>query len=179
MKKILVLFMSLIYSVGILAGVQYSQEEILKELKPRLEKARLYSKFKEIEARPARNGEEIFTITADGLETKNTASIGDYIVRNTTDAREMYIVKASKFEKRYVYSSSLEEEWSIYKAIGKIKAIKIDEDLITKLGVEDEFYFMAPWGQKMIVKNGDYMVSPLDYSETYRIAEKEFFETYR
>ena len=38
---------------------------------------------------------------------------------------------------------------------------------------------MAPWGEKMIVKVGDYLVSPLNYSEVYRIAEKEFFETYR
>ena len=31
----------------------------------------------------------------------------------------------------------------------------------------------------MIVKKGDFLVSPLDYSEVYRIANKEFFETYK
>jgi len=30
----------------------------------------------------------------------------------------------------------------------------------------------------MVVKKGDFLVSPLDYSEVYRIAKKEFFETY-
>ena len=31
----------------------------------------------------------------------------------------------------------------------------------------------------MIVKKDDFLVSPLDYSEIYRIANKEFFETYK
>ena len=31
----------------------------------------------------------------------------------------------------------------------------------------------------MTVKKGDLLVSPLDYSEVYRIANKEFYETYK
>lgn len=31
----------------------------------------------------------------------------------------------------------------------------------------------------MIVKENDFLVSPLDYSEIYRIANHEFFETYQ
>ena len=31
----------------------------------------------------------------------------------------------------------------------------------------------------MIVKENDYLVSPIDMSEVYRIAKTEFFETYR
>ena len=38
---------------------------------------------------------------------------------------------------------------------------------------------MAPWGERMVVKSGDYLVAPMNYSEVYRVAEKEFFETYR
>ena len=38
---------------------------------------------------------------------------------------------------------------------------------------------MANWGEKMVVRKNDYLVSPLDNSEVYRIARKEFFETYK
>ena len=31
----------------------------------------------------------------------------------------------------------------------------------------------------MIVKKDDYLVSPMEYNEVYRIANKEFFETYK
>ena len=33
--------------------------------------------------------------------------------------------------------------------------------------------------EKIIVKENDFIVCPLDYSEVYRIAKKEFFETYK
>jgi hypothetical protein len=39
--------------------------------------------------------------------------------------------------------------------------------------------FVAPWGESMIVKPGDYLVTPPEKNEIYRIAQKEFEETYK
>ena len=40
--------------------------------------------------------------------------------------------------------------------------------------------FVAKWGRLMSLKTGDYIVSPSpNYSEVYRIASQEFFETYQ
>jgi NAD(P)-dependent dehydrogenase (short-subunit alcohol dehydrogenase family) len=39
--------------------------------------------------------------------------------------------------------------------------------------------FMAPWDQPEKVELNDFLVTPPDHSEIYRIARKEFFETYK
>ncbi len=41
------------------------------------------------------------------------------------------------------------------------------------------FRFRAAWGGLMEVRPRDYLASPLDGSEVYRIARREFRETYR
>lgn len=179
MKKVILVLFIIMQSMVLAEEVDFTQEEILEKMMPSLKTAVKYEKYKEIYARKAVAGEEIETVTSDGLETKNTAQAGDYIVRNTTQAGEMYIVKKEKFEKRYRYIDKPDGKWEIYKAIGVIKAVEVDEKLIKNIGTKDEFFFIAPWGEKMVVKKGDYLVSPLDYSEVYRIAKKEFFETYR
>ena len=179
MKKIFLIVMFMAAALSAAGEVQFSQEELLERMKPLLRDGGTYEKFKEIDAREAKEGEVIETITSDGLETKNTAEQGDYIVRNTTGAQEMYIVKRDKFSKRYEYKEDLDGEWKVYKATGRIKGVRVDEKIIKQLETEDEFYFMAPWGEKMVVKSGDYLVAPMNYSEVYRVAEKEFFETYR
>jgi hypothetical protein len=39
--------------------------------------------------------------------------------------------------------------------------------------------FVAKWGRLMSLKTGDYIVAPSpNYSEVYRIAAQEFYETY-
>lgn len=178
MKRVILGFIILV-NIVFAGEVEFSQEEFLGRLKPALVEGGKYEKYREINARKVETEEEIETITGDGLETKNHAKPGDYIVRNTTEAREMYVVKSEKFEKRYIYKENLEGEWNIYTAKGEIKGVEVDTKLLKELGVSEEFYFMAPWGEKMVVKKGDYLVSPTDYSEVYRIAKKEFFETYR
>lgn len=179
MKRLVLLMLFAISSVAFGANVKFSQDELLTKLKPILKESQTYEKFKEINAKSAQGGELIKTITTDGLETQNTAKEGDYIVRNTTDAKEMYIIKKAKFEKRYEYKGDIDETWKLYKAVGKIKGIRINDEFLKSFDLEDEFYFMAPWGEEMVVKKGDFLVSPLDYLEVYRIAEKEFFETYK
>ncbi len=181
MKKIVLL---LIFVLSVLSFSEFSsaipQETILKELKPKLEKAATYEKYKIIYARKAIAGEEIKTYTSDGLETKNVAKEGDFVVKNTTDAQEMYILTKEKFEKRYTFSKKLDDIWNIYQPIGKIKAVLVNSALLKSLKITgSEFYIITSWGEEMIVKKGDYLVSPMEYNEVYRIASKEFFETYK
>lgn len=158
----------------------YTQKEIIETMVPILKSdGKVYKKFKKIHARKAVEGEEIQTVTKDGLETTNTANEGDFIVRNQTEAAEMYIVPAKKFQDRYDFLEEGEDVFSVYASKGKIAGVEMNEALLQQLKLHDEFYLVAPWGEEMVVKKDDYLVSPLDYSEVYRIARKEFFETYQ
>ncbi len=150
-----------------------------EKLVPLLQDAPIFEKYKEIFAKEAQGGEVIITITNDGVETQNTAQEGDFIVQNITDAKEQYIMPKDKFTARYTHLEEAEDGFNRYKPIGKIKAILVTKEVINLLEAQEEFYFIAPWGAQMVAKEGDYLVSPLDYSEVYRIAQKEFFETYQ
>lgn len=170
MKKFIftgLLFSSLLYAnTGII-----NQSQLKDQLLPKLETSVIFEKFKPILAREAVLGETIQTFTKDGLETTNTVTVPSYIVKNTTEAKEEYIVPKDKFDKRYVFLKKENSTWNVFKPIGEIKAIKVKN--------KEEFFIIAPWGEKMIVKENDFLVSPLDYSEIYRIANHEFFETYQ
>ncbi len=181
MKKIILTLFLLMGGLSSMASkvIIIPQEDMLKQLLPLLEKAEIYEKYKPIEAKEAKGGEVIRTITSDGLETKNKAEKGDYIVRNLTEANEEYIIKKEKFKVRYDYIEKGKDGFKKYKPIGEIKAIVVSQEIMKILNRGEEFFFMAPWGEKMVAKKGDYIVTPLDYSEIYRIAKKEFFETYR
>ena len=158
----------------------YTQNEIIETMVPLLKSQGMhYKKFKKIYAKEALEGEEIQTITGDGLETTNKAEAGDFIVKNQTEASEMYIVPAKKFHDRYDFLEDAEDGFSVYAPKGKIVGVEMNETILEQLKLSDEFYLIAPWGEEMVVKKDDYLVSPLDYSEVYRIARKEFFETYK
>jgi len=135
--------------------------------------------FKKILARTATEGEKIVTITNDGVETINHAKNGDYIVKNQTVAGEMYIVPKSKFEERYEFLNESENGFSEFSSHGRIFAIEMNKENLEFLKQPNEFKFIAPWGENMIVKENDYLATPLNYKEIYRIARKEFFETYQ
>ena len=134
------------------------------------ETGKIYRKYALIFARPAEKNEYIETWTADGLETTNYAKQDDLIVKNLqTEFQEEYIIPKDMFHKRYTKLYD-DENGSIYKPIGKIKATVYH-------GEDTEF--VAKWGRLMILKTGDFIVSPCpDFKEVYRIARKEFFETY-
>ncbi len=155
---------------------------MLAALRPILDAAGAgrYRKYRNILAKRAQAGEKIETITADGLETVNTAQAGDYIVRNTTEAGEQYLLGAEKFEKRYSPLAPPDANgWQMYEPNSVIFAIELSPDLLQCLQWPPEFYFIARWGEKMIAKTGDFLALPEDCSEVYRIAGKEFFETYK
>ena len=158
----------------------YTQQEIIETMIPILKsEGKIFKKFKKIYAREAKDGEEIQTVTADGLETTNTAKAGDFIIKNQTDSGEMYIIGAEKFHARYDFLTDAEDGFFEYTAKGKVMGVEMNDDLLKRLNLSDVFYLIAPWGEEMVIKKDDFLVSPLDYSEVYRIAQKEFFETYK
>lgn len=131
----------------------------------------LYVKYGLVLAVIAKGGEFIETWTADGLETTNTAKAGDYIVKNLqTEWQEIYIVPADVFNKRYVFFYST-ENGSVYKPTGKVLAT---------IYYGNDRHFIAPWGTPMQLRTGDFLVTSYpECNGIYRIAAKEFYETYK
>ncbi len=141
-----------------------------------------YEKFLKVRARRAMPKEVVASVVESGRETVNTARAGDYVVQNQTGAKELYIVNESTFAKRYELMTSQEEGWGMYKPVGKVRGIPVDRGVLSLFGQEDAFYISAPWGEAQVVAEGDMLVTTLplpDKMEIYRIARKEFSETYR
>lgn len=156
-----------------------SQSSLFSRLLPYLqEEGRLYRKITHVFAKEAIGGEEIETSTSDGIETSNRARKGDYLVKNKTGAGEMYIVPPEKFHKKYVFLQKAGDGFSEYRPTGQVIALELTPSMLAELGLFAPFYFEAPWGEEMVAKLGDFLAVPVDRKEVYRIARKEFFETY-
>ncbi len=157
-----------------------SQADFLSMIIPIMkEQGVVYVKSRKIKAREAVEGEIIITITQDGIETKNKAKPGDFVVENQTKAKEQYLIPGEKFGQRYVFEQRVNDVWSSFKPTGRVIAVQVSDVIKDELELEREFNIMASWGEKMVVKYGDMLVVPLDYSEVYRIAKQEFSETYK
>ena len=131
---------------------------------------KIYKKYGLIYAYKADVNEFIETWTQDGLETTNYAKEGDFVVQNLqTEFQEKYIVSEDMFFKRYKFFYYT-DDGAVYIPTGKVKAtVYFGEDM----------HFVAKWGRLMVLKHGDYIVTPLpNEDEVYRIARQEFFETY-
>lgn len=147
-----------------------------EQIIPRIKKDRVkYRKCTSIVARPGVVGEVINTNTSDGFETTNTVKDGDFVVTNNTKAQENYILTTKQINTRYFPPEDISDEslanlgYKLYKAKGQCFAVEATE----------EFMLIAAWGETQPVKVGDFLASPDEtYSEVYRIARKEFFETY-
>ncbi len=139
---------------------------------------RRYKKRSLVRAKKAEPGLHVITTTSDGFETQNTAEKGDWLVENQTSAHERYLIKAETFEKKYTLMDSLGNGWGCYRPKGEILALEVSAPYLEKLGGKDSLEFQAPWKESIIVKPGDFLVIPLDNLEIYRIAKKEFGETY-
>jgi len=123
-----------------------------------------YNKFGNVTFLVAKEEQEIVTITADGKETTNVAQVGDYIIINPTGER--YVVKPAKFHARY---EVIEENLAACK--GSCWGIEWEGE---------QFEFEAPWGEAMVCKKGDMLVSlNAELTEVYRIARAEFEATYK
>lgn len=170
MKRTL-FFIILTSSLSFAKEIVIDQNNLQLQLSKKFEKSHIFKKFKPVFARKAKLGEIVYTYTSDGLETKNTVSEPGFIVKNDTSAKEVYFLKKNNFLKKYSFDKRIDSTWSKYLPLNRIKAVKIKN--------KEPFYIIAPWGEKMIVKENDFLVSPVDSTEIYRIANKEFFETYR
>ncbi|MDI1321197.1 MAG: hypothetical protein PSV36_00530 [Algoriphagus sp.] len=157
-----------------------SQKEILSHFLPILEKnGEHFKKFTLVRAKKAEPGTWIITKTSDGVETKNQAKQGDMLVENQTSSFEQYLVKQETFSKKYEIEQSLERGWATYRPIGEILAYRVSNVDFEFFGVVDLLEFEAPWGETTVVKPGDYLVTSPEKNEIYRIAQKEFGETYK
>lgn len=156
------------------------QSSLLDVILPLIkERAQRFIKFQQVHARPAKNGELVISTTGDGDETTNVASAGEYVVKNLTAAKEKYVVGEATFAKRYTKVNDLGDGWALYDPKGEVLAIEISREITNRLNVGSEFFILAAWGEQ-IAKEGDLFVSPLpQLNEVYRVARKEFFETYR
>lgn len=132
---------------------------------------KIYHKTSLVYARKAKSGEFIETWTADGLETTNYAKEGDFVLKNlNTQSQEEYIVTEEMCIQRYDMLYQTEDGY-ILKPKGKVKATVYQGS---------DMEFVASWGRNMVLKTGDMIVSPCPkFDEVYRIARKEFDETYK
>jgi hypothetical protein len=149
-----------------------TQKQMIDKFLPLIEeKGEVYIKSTEVNARPAKEGEVIETFTSDGKETQNTAKKGDWVIKNKTEAKEEYIISGEKLRDRYIVRSFIKDGWYSFKAKGQCQAFEYDGE---------DMEFMASWNEKMTLKKGDMLATPLpDKKEVYRIAVKEFNETYK
>ena len=159
--------------------IAYSQVGIQQQVLPILRhQGRSYHKQRNVFARIARRAGQIETHTSDGKETVNRVRRGGFIGRNQTGAGETYVLTPEKFQVRYEWLRPGKGGFDEYCPIGHIIAVELNRRTLEALGVSGDFTFVAPWGEPMIAKPGDFLASPPDFSEVYRIARKEFFETY-
>ena len=148
-----------------------TQEQAYNYFMPFIEDTgKIFRKISPVFARLADENEYIETWTDDGLETTNYAKYGDYIVKNLyTSMKEEYIVTSEMMKQRYEFVIEL-SPGGIFKPTGRVKAA---------IYSGEETQFVAKWGRLMILKAGDMIVTPLpDCKEVYRIAAKEFYESY-
>lgn len=151
-----------------------TQQEMMQKFLPIIERdGKKYKKFAKVTARPAKHGEIVVTITSDGKETINKAKEGDFVVRNKT--KEKYILPKKTLNNRYDHLGHAYGQWESYEAKGEILAIKYKTDEMQEIP-----RFKASWGEMMTLKDGDMLCTPLPAKdEIYRIAAKEFKETYK
>lgn len=61
----------------------------------------------------------------------------------------------------------------------KIKAVKVDNKILKALATTDDpFYFYDSNKQKTFARKGDYLISPLTFSEIYSVDTKDFETNY-
>jgi hypothetical protein len=164
----------------LMARVRIGQSELKRKVLPRIRaEGKLYRKFREIHARKAAPGEKIVSVTGDGRETENTAKAGDWIVRATTQARELYIMNDENFASRYRLAQDIDDRWGRYEPLGEVLAVEVDTEILDLLGKSTTFFIEAPWGEAQRVREGDKLAAPPALDEIYRIARAEFRETYK
>jgi len=142
-------------------------------------KGKNYRKKSLIKAKKAAPGLLVITKTSDGEETRNTAEEGDWLVENQTSSEEKYLVKSDIFESKYEMVHSLGDGWACYKPKGIMSGYELQANDLKHFEVNDRLEFQAPWKDTMFVRVGDFLIIPPGKKEIYRVARKEFLETYQ
>lgn len=157
------------------------QSVLMQRILPLIEdKGERYRKCRQVHARPAKPGETVVTVTSAGRETRSRAGENAWVVKNLTGARECYVVSQENFLRRYFFAGEVDGRWKRYQAMGEVLALAISPALCALLGVGKRFSIMAPWGSEEVAEQGDMLVTPLpERGEVYRVARREFRETYR
>ena len=148
-------------------AVVKTQEEVFKEIWSG-SSIENFQKKGEVLARKAVEGEKINTIIDGELETTNVAKKGDVVVKGVKD--EEYIMSKEKFDNRYS-GGEVGDAFSTFKAKGKTWAMEY---------VGKPIEFVASWGEKMILKTGDFLCNPEKDKpgDLYRIEKSAFNQTY-
>ncbi len=156
-----------------------SQQEAMSQILPiLLSDGVRYQKYGQIIARQAIDKEEVVSITKYGIETHNTAEPGDYIVTNSTDMQEQYVLDSASFSQRYQHLRDMAEGRALYQAVGEIIGIQLTQGLLEQLSLPFHWQLMPVWEQPQYIGVNDYLVTPMDHSEIYRVALDEFRQTY-
>jgi hypothetical protein len=142
-------------------------------------KGKDYRKKSLIKAKKASPGLLVITKTSDGVETRNTAEEGDWLVENQTSSEEKYLVKSEIFDSKYEMVHSLGDGWASYKPKGIMSGYEFESNDLKHFGVTERLEFQAPWKETMFVRVGDFLIIPPGEEEIYRVARKEFLETYQ
>ncbi len=148
-----------------------SQEDMKNEFTKHLSIVKNYQKFAVVQARKAIIDEHIITVIDGIIETGNKVIEPSVIIKGLYD--EEYILSLPLFEKRYQILTLLADDYTTYQsyqAIGTCMAYQYQGDSL---------YFMAPWGNTMIVENGDYLATNKDTIGIYRIEEVIFKKSYK
>jgi len=148
-------------------AVVKTQEEVFKEIWSN-NNVDNFQKKGEVQARKAVEGERIDTVINGELETTNVAKKGDVVVKGVKN--EEYIMSKEKFDNRYS-GGEVGDTFSTFKAKGKTWAMEY---------VGKPIEFVASWGEKMILKTGDFLCNPEKDKpgDLYRIEKSAFAETY-
>ena len=156
-----------------------SQVDAINLFKPFiLSNGKDYKKHSKILAYEAVALEEIISITTDGIETKNDARPGDFVVQNDTTSKEQYVIKKEDFAGLYEYCRDIDELWKEYIPKGRVRGIQLDGRIKKELKLPHHFHIIASWGVGMYITEGDFIVMPTGKEEVYRIGKPEFESTY-
>lgn len=138
----------------------------------------VYQKTGVMLARPAQPGETVITIVAGRIETLKPTFVGDWVIKNITvnSSAEQYPISGDKFATRYTRSEEVliadGFTWFKVAAKGQITGGFYSGETVK---------FEAPWGEDMILQDGDFLGRPYPEdtpNDIYRVAREEFFQTY-
>ena len=169
------------FDYGLNRDTVMTQAQAMERFKKIIEdRGRDYQKHGQVTAQQTTQEEEVISITKYGIETRNIAQIGDYILTNNTRSQEKYAVTEEVFNKRYESINTADEGKKLYQAIGTIIGIQLTPELLQELSLKKHGQLIADWGAEQYYSVGDYIVMPTPQkNEVYRIGKEEFMETYR